>query len=94
MAEKICKLGHRFEKTSDCPTCPTCAKEEIKSAYANGFPKIGSPAFNALKHKGITLSDLPKYSEMDLLAIHGVGPKAVGILRQYLAGKGLGFVKK
>ena len=94
MTEKICNAGHRFEKTSDCPTCPICAKEEIKLAYASGFPKIGSPAFNALKNKGIKLPDLPKYSEKDLLAMHGIGPKAVAILRQYLKEKGLAFVNK
>lgn len=93
MATKICKYGHTFEKTSDCPTCPTCAKKEITSAYKAGFPKIGSPAYNALKHEGISLSDLPKFTEKELLAIHGVGQKAVGILREYLAGKGLSFAK-
>lgn len=91
MVEKICSKGHRFEKTSDCPTCPHCAKEEMKAAYAAGFPRIGSPAYNALKHEGITLSDLPDYSEKELLALHGVGPKAIGILRAYLQEKGLSF---
>lgn len=91
MAIKTCENGHTFEKTSDCPTCPTCANNLIKQAYADGFPKIGSPAFMALKHKGITLADLPKFSEKELLAIHGVGPKAVGILREYLGKQGLSF---
>ena len=94
MATKICKNGHTFEKTSDCPTCPTCATKEIEIAYKNGFPIIGSPAYNALKHEGISLSDLPKFTEKELLAIHGVGPKAIGILSDYLAEKGLSFVKK
>lgn len=93
MPIKICKNGHRFEKTSDCPTCPTCAKNEIRSAYKSGFPKIGSPAYLALKHEGITLSDLPKYSEKQLLKIHGVGPKAVGILSEFLKDKGQAFAK-
>lgn len=93
MSTKICRNGHQFEKTSDCPTCPVCAKAEITAAYKNGFPKIGSPAYNALKHKGITLSDLPNYSEKELLEIHGVGPKAVKILSEYLKEKGLSFIK-
>jgi hypothetical protein len=94
MTTKICILGHRFEKTSDCPSCPICNTQDIKSAYANGFPKIGAPAFNALRNKGITLSDIPNYSEQELLVIHGIGPKALSILSQYLKEKGLAFNKK
>lgn len=91
MTQKTCPNGHIFEKTSDCPTCPTCATEEITLAYANGFPKIGAPAYRALKNNGVGLADLPKYSEKQLLEIHGVGPKAVEILRMYLKEKGLAF---
>ncbi len=94
MPPKTCYKGHTFTKTSNCPTCPVCAKEELKTAYAGGFPKIGSPAFIALKQSGIMLSDLPKYSEKELLSIHGVGPSAVSRLREYLEAKGLEFVKK
>ena len=94
MAIRTCKNGHKFEKTSDCPTCPTCASNEIKKAYAEGFPRIGSPAFNALKHEGISLDDLPSYSENELLSIHGVGPRAIGILREFLGNKGLSFLKE
>lgn len=93
MSKKICKFGHKFEKTSDCPTCPTCAKEVLKRSYSSGFPRIGTPALNALMTNGITLADLPKYSEKELLAIHGVGPKAVLILRLYLKENGLAFAK-
>lgn len=93
MARKVCKNGHTFEKTSDCPTCPTCAKEELITAYKNGFPKIGSPAYFALKDKKINLTDLPKYTEKQLLEIHGIGPKAVEILKEYLGNRGKAFVK-
>jgi DNA-directed RNA polymerase alpha subunit len=93
MAEKVCNKGHKFTKSSDCLTCPICAREESESIYSNGFPKIGSPALNALKHFGITPPDLPKYSEDELLRIHGIGPKAIDILRKNLAEKGLRFNK-
>ena len=66
----------------------------MKSDYPKDFPKIGSPAFNALMHNGITFSDLPSYSEKDLLSIHGIGPKAVRILREYLGQQGLRFYDK
>lgn len=88
MSTKICPNGHTFEKTSDCPTCPTCAKAEVTTEYKAGFPRIGSPAYFGLQNAGIGLADLPNYSEEQLLAVHGVGPRAVGILREYLKSKG------
>lgn len=94
MAKKVCDKGHKFTKSSDCLTCPICAKEESESIYTNGYPKVGSPALNALKHNGITPSDLTKYSEEELLKIHGIGPKAIDILRIYLNEKGLKFRNK
>lgn len=67
--------------------------EELATAYQNGFPKIGSPAYFALKANGITLADLPKYTENYLLNLHGVGPKAVKILGEYLLANGQSFLK-
>lgn len=56
------------------------------------FPKIGNPATNALLNLGYTrLKQLTKLTERELLAIHGVGPKAVGLLREALAAQGLSF---
>lgn len=93
MTRKVCSNGHVFEKTSNCPTCPHCMHDEVNQAYADGFPRIGSPAYSALKNAGITLSELPRYSEKQLLSIHGIGPKAVGILRSFLQEKGLSFAQ-
>lgn len=54
----------------------------------------GNPARNALAHIGITtLEQVAKLSEKELLAIHGVGPKALGILREALAANGLAFAR-
>lgn len=56
------------------------------------LPKIGKPATNALHYINIrTLEDVTKLDEKNLLKIHGVGPKAVNILRDTLAEKGLSF---
>lgn len=56
------------------------------------LPKIGKPATNALQHINIkTLEDVAKLDEKTLLKIHGVGPKAVSILKDTLAEKGLNF---
>lgn len=57
------------------------------------WPKsIGRPAASALTEAGYThLEQLTQISEKDLLKLHGVGPRAVGILRQLLAERGLSF---
>jgi DNA-directed RNA polymerase alpha subunit len=57
------------------------------------FPKaIGAPATGALLHEGYSrLEQLAQLTEAELLKIHGVGPKAVRILRETLATKGLSF---
>jgi hypothetical protein len=46
---------------------------------------IGRPATNALIAAGITcLEDVAKHTEAELAALHGVGPKAIGILTESL----------
>ncbi len=58
----------------------------------SGFPNVGNPARRALEHAGYTsLEQLPSLSEEELLKLHGVGPKAVDILRAALAERGLSF---
>ena len=56
------------------------------------LPKIGAPATRALNEAGYTrLEDLTQATEEELLALHGMGPKAMGILKSALAGRGLTF---
>ena len=56
------------------------------------WPKTGRPAQNALDHAGYRrLEDLARVTEAELLALHGMGPKAVRILKAALAEKGLTF---
>jgi hypothetical protein len=53
------------------------------------LPKIGRPATSALAVIGITtLEGAAKLGEKQLLAQHGIGPKAVRILRKALAAQG------
>jgi len=53
---------------------------------------IGRPALRALIAAGYTrLVHLAGANEADLLALHGVGPRAIGRLRQALAAEGLAF---
>lgn len=54
------------------------------------LPKIGSPATNALANMGITkLKEVTTMTEKELLSMHGVGPKAVRILKEELKKNGL-----
>jgi len=54
--------------------------------------EIGKTAARELSLNGISsLRQVAAYSEKELLAIHGVGPKAVAILGEALAAKGLGY---
>ena len=75
------------------------AKESSQAPLARpatDFPKgIGNPATNALVAAGYTrLAQLAKVSEAELLALHGVGPKAIRMLREVLAERGLSFAAK
>ena len=54
--------------------------------------KLGAPAERALANAGIkNLKQLTKFSEAEIKQLHGVGPNAIGKLRQALAEKGLSF---
>ena len=56
--------------------------------------KIGEPAQIALEAAGIeTFMQLCDYSQKEILALHGVGPKAVRILNEVLVKEGLSFKK-
>ncbi len=55
-------------------------------------PGIGKPAFRALTAAGFTrLDQFARVKEADLLQLHGVGPKAVGVLRNALEARGQSF---
>lgn len=55
-------------------------------------PRIGKVALRELGLHGIIdYASLTRRTERELLAIHGVGPKAVSILREELAARGQSF---
>lgn len=60
-----------------------------------GLPRaIGAPATRALHGAGYTrLEQLAAVSEAELLKLHGVGPRAIRILREALAERGLAFAE-
>lgn len=67
--------------------------EQHNNEHPSDFPTgIGKTATRALALAGYTqLAQLTKVSEADLLKLHGVGPKAIGILRGELNARGLAF---
>jgi hypothetical protein len=55
-------------------------------------PRIGRAATAALKLAGYTSYErLTRVTAKELLALHGVGPKAIRILEEELAARGLAF---
>lgn len=56
------------------------------------FPKISNPALRALNGAGyFRLEQLTHVTAADLMKLHGMGPKALGILREALAARGQSF---
>ncbi|MFD3215518.1 RNA polymerase alpha subunit C-terminal domain-containing protein [Bacillus cereus group sp. MYBK29-1] len=87
---RTCEKGHEYYKSSDCPTCPTCEKE--KKPQTGFLSLLSSPARNALEHHGIhTIEELSKYSEKEILKLHGMGPASLPKLRKALEENRLSF---
>ena len=69
----------------------------MKSSPKSGsgvFSTLGAPARRALENKGITtLAALAKYSESEILQLHGMGPSSIPRLKRLLKDAGLSFKK-
>jgi hypothetical protein len=89
---RTCKKGHTYYKSTDCPTCPVC---EAERKPTEGFLSLlGAPARRALENQGITeLRQLASFTEKEILALHGVGPSTLPILKKALREKKLSFKK-
>jgi predicted flap endonuclease-1-like 5' DNA nuclease len=56
---------------------------------------LSQPSLRALQHAGITrLDQIPKFTEKELLKLHGLGPKTIRILRPALKAIGKSFAKE
>lgn len=89
---RTCPKGHKYFKTSDCPTCPIC--EKAKSLPDPFLAGIAAPARRALESIGVgTARQLAKHAEGEILALHGMGPKAFATLKASLKKAGLSFRK-
>jgi hypothetical protein len=89
---RTCRNGHQYYKSSDCPVCPVCEKE---CAPENGFLSLlSAPARRAMENEGISsLTQLSKYRQSEILALHGIGKTTIPLLEKALADKGLSFRK-
>jgi len=78
-----------------CDSQPACAGySQGKEATLTELPKTSRPAEAALAEAGIaSLEDLARRTEREVLALHGMGPKALGILKATLAERGMSFAK-
>ncbi|AVZ38577.1 MULTISPECIES: DUF1801 domain-containing protein [unclassified Dietzia] len=64
------------------------------SASPLPLPRLSAPASRALRDAGITdLRQLDGTPERDVLALHGIGPSQLGVLRDALTAAGLSFTE-
>jgi hypothetical protein len=70
-------------------------KKQVQDEPENDLPEIlSNPARQALIHAGyLTLKQVATMTEKELLALHGVGPKTIVILRPIFAERGLSFAE-
>jgi hypothetical protein len=90
---RTCPNGHTYYKSTDCPSCPICEQERKPAA---GFlSALSAPARRALETAGIiTLKELSKKTEKEILALHGMGPGSIPKLKVALKEAGLSFRDK
>lgn len=87
---RICPVGHRYYKSTDCGTCPKC--EQANKPSEGFLARLSSPARNALVNEGITeLEQLANYTEKEILKLHGIGPATLPTLKHALSEKNLSF---
>jgi predicted RecB family nuclease len=85
-----CSKGHKYYKSSDCPTCPVC--EEERKPKDNFLSLLVAPARRALENKGIrSLKELSMYREDKILELHGMGKSSIPKLKKELESVGLKF---
>jgi DNA-directed RNA polymerase alpha subunit len=69
------------------------AADKIADSVRGGFPAgISRPALRALAGAGLNdLQSLSRVTEAELLALHGMGPKATSLIKAAMKDRGLRF---
>jgi hypothetical protein len=80
----------RGQEETGTPIADMAKKPDTTHPNAAAFPPgMSGPALRALAGAGIrSLSDVARRAESDLARLHGMGPKALGILKSALAARG------
>lgn len=94
------EAGLTFDPTSNKRAEPinrAMAEERMRGVVEptgpSNLPNIGRPAISALAQIGVrNVEELAHYTEREILALHGVGPRAIRILRPAMAAKGVAFM--
>lgn len=90
--ERVCPNGHRYRKSSACPTCPACEAE--RKPEGGLLAELSAPARRALERQSMpTAKDLANFTTREILALHGVGPSTIPTLERALAAAGLSCKK-
>ena len=87
------KLGPESRRPQVAKSRLRLASETQTDSIKDNFPPgIARPALRALFAAGLTtLDQLARKSEADVSKLHGMGPKAIVVLRAALKAKGLDF---
>lgn len=89
---KTCDVGHRFQKTSDCPVCPKCA--ELSKPQEGLLSRLSAPARRALEsHNVHDVGALADYRLTEVLSWHGIGKASIPVFLGALEEAGLQFKK-
>jgi len=71
---------------------PEANRVRPESPFPKGIPQ---PALRALASLGITrLDQVTRFTEAQLLGLHGMGPKALGIIEAGLRARGKSLARK
>jgi len=67
----------------------------VRKSATDFLSTLGAPARRALEREGITsLTKLSRYSEQEVLHLHGMGPSTIPKLKKALRENGLTFKKQ
>ena len=88
-----CPEGHRYHKSSDCPTCPIC-EQELK-AESEFSSLSGAPARRTFENNGITTAQgVSQGPAKELFSLHFMGKASIRKLQAALTETGLNVQDK